>query len=120
MRGGDLESPEESDDERLRELLAVEHRLQDLVRAAKEDAARRIAEARAAGERRLATAREASERTDAQRAQTERVAHEDALAAIAATHRATIAAIESVSDSRVNELARWALRQAIARTGEPA
>ena len=120
MRGGDSESPEESDDDRLRELLAVEHRLQNLVRAAREDAAQRIAEARAAGDRRVAAAREAAERTNAERARAERVAHEEALAAIDAAHRAAIAAIENVSDTRADELARWALCQAIASTGEPA
>jgi hypothetical protein len=120
MRGGDREVPAESDDERLRELLAVEHRLQDLVRAAREHAARRIAEARAAGDRRVAASREAAQRTDAERARAERVGHEEALAAIDATHRAAISAIENVSESRVDELARWALREAIAGTGEPA
>jgi hypothetical protein len=39
-------------DERLRQLLEIERRLQDLVHAANEDAARRIAVAREAGKRR--------------------------------------------------------------------
>jgi vacuolar-type H+-ATPase subunit H len=104
----------------LRQLLAVEHRLQVLVRAARGDAGRRIAEARAARDLRLEAAREEAERAAAEQARLERAAHEKALAVIDAAHRAAIAAITHVSDSRVDELARWALSQAIASTGEPA
>jgi hypothetical protein len=107
----------ESDDARLRELLAVEHRLQDLVRAAKDDAGRRIAAARAAAEHRLTAAREAAESADAERARAERLIHEEALMTIDTRHRATLAAFANIPDSRIDELARLALAHAIAGTG---
>lgn len=110
----------EPHDERLRQLLAVEQRLQDLVRAAKEDATRQIAAAHAACEHRLTAAREAAERANAEQARADRVVHEEALSAIDAAHQAALAAITGLSDSRVDELARWAIVQAIAGTGEPA
>ena len=108
----------ESDDERLKQLLAVEHRLQDMVRAARGAAATRIAAARAAGEQRLAAARDAAEHADAERARAERVSHQELLLAIAARHRATLAVLDSVPDSRIDELAHLALAQAIAGTGD--
>lgn len=111
---------DERDDERLRQLLEVEHRLQDLVRAAKEDAAGRIAAARAASDHRRAAARDAEERADAERARAERVVHERALSAIDTANQAALAAITSLPDTRVDELARWALLQAIGGTGDPA
>lgn len=108
-----------SDDGRLRELLAVEKRLQDIVRAAEEDAASRIAGARTASGQRLATARQAAEQTNSARAREERAAHEAALAAIGTTHRAAVAAMTDISDRQVDELARWALEQ-VMRPGEGA
>ena len=108
----------ESDDDRLRQLLAVEHRLQDLVRTANDAAAERIAAARAAGEQRVIAAREAAERADAERARVERLSHEEALLTIAARHRATLAAIADIPDSRIDELARLALAHAIAGSGD--
>jgi vacuolar-type H+-ATPase subunit H len=108
------------DDERLRELLAVEQRLEDLVRAARDDAGRRIAAARAAGERRLTAAREAAERADAVRAGTEQADHDGALLAIRAAHEAALAGIAGVPHERLIELARWAVAQAIDARGEPA
>ena len=120
MRGVDGGIPDEQDDERLRELLAVEHRLQDLVRAAKEDAARTIVAARAASDHRLVAAREAAERADAAQARSDRAVHEEALSAIDTAHQAALAAITNLSDRRVDEMARWALARAIAGTGEPA
>lgn len=108
------------DDERLRQLLAVERRLEELVRAARDEAARRIADARAAGEQRLTAAREAAERADADRARTERAGHDAALMAIRAAHEAALAGIAGVPDDRLNELARWAVAQAIGAAGEPA
>jgi hypothetical protein len=112
-------SMNETDDVRLRQLLVVEQRLQDLVRTAKENAARRIAEARAVSEHRLAASRDEAARADAQRARTERVVHEEALSAIHAAHQASLAAITSLSDNRVDELARWVIARAIAPIGEP-
>ena len=109
---------EQPDDERLRHLLAVEQRLQDLVRAAQADAGRRITAARAASDARLAAAREAARRDDAQRAEAERVSHAAALTAIQTVHRRAIAGITAMADERLDELARWAVAQAIGESGE--
>jgi uncharacterized protein YaiL (DUF2058 family) len=111
---------ESSGDEGLQQLLGVEERLQRLVRAARDEAAALVAAARETQERRLTVEREAAERADAERARAERLAHEQALAEIDAAHRAALEAIASVSDSRVDELARHALAAAIGVTGEPA
>jgi vacuolar-type H+-ATPase subunit H len=108
------------DDERLRQLLAVEQRLRALVRAAQDDAARRIAAARAEGERRVKEAREAAERADADRALAECADHEAALSAIRAAHEAALVEIATLPDDRVNELASWSVAQAIGGSGEPA
>ena len=112
------ERPTDEPDERLRQLLAVEQRLQDLVRAAKDDAARRIVAARAAGEQHLAAAREAVDRADAEQVRAERVTHVEALSAIEAAHRAAMAALTELSDLRVDELARWAIGRVIDGSGE--
>ena len=103
---------ERPDDERLRHLLAVEQRLQEVVRAARGEADRRIAAARAASEQRLAAAREAAKRADAERMEAERVSHVAALAAIQAAHQEALARIAAMAD-REDELARWAVAQAI-------
>ena len=113
-------SPTEEPDERLRQLLDVEQRLQDLVRAARDDAARRIIAARAAGEKRHAAAREAADRAAAEQARAERLAHIEALAAIEAAHRAAVATLTGLSDLRVDELARWAIGQVIDGSGDSA
>jgi vacuolar-type H+-ATPase subunit H len=109
---------ERPDDERLRELLAVERRLQDLVRAAHEDAGRRITAARAVSDERLAAAREAAKRADAERAEAERASHAAALAALQTAHHAMLARITAIADDRVDDLARWAVAQAIGEGGE--
>jgi hypothetical protein len=118
MRDVRGESPTEEPDERLRQLLAVEQRLQDLVRAARDGAARRVIAARAACEQRLAAAREAAAQADAEQARAERVTHIEALSAIEAAHRAALAALTELSDLRVDELARWAIGQVIDGSGE--
>lgn len=118
MRDARGESPTETPDERLRQLLAVEQRLQDLVNAAKENAARRIVAARAAGEQRLAAAREAVARADAEQARADHATHLEALSAIEAAHRTTLAAITELSDLRVDALARWAVGHVIDDSGE--
>ena len=100
-------------DGRPRELLAVERRLQDLVRAAEAAAASRIAAARAAGEQRLAAARYAAQQANDAHAREERRAHEETLAAIESAHQAALASIVNLSDRHVDELARWALDQVI-------
>lgn len=109
-----------ADDGRLRELLAIEQRLQDLVRTAEADAAGRITAARAASEHRLVAARWAAEQANDVRAREERLAHEEALAAIETGHQAALAAIADLRDRHVDELARWALEQVIRPSGGPA
>lgn len=105
-------------DERLRQLLAVETRLQDLVRAAEKRAADRIAAARESRDRRLAEARDAAAHADESRSREERVEHEQALAAIERDHRIIIAAIDGLSDERIEQLARWAVDQVIGASGD--
>jgi hypothetical protein len=107
-------------DERLRELLAVEARLQELVRLAQERAARQIAAAREARDRRLAEARDAAVQADAARSEEERAAHQHMLAAIEHEHQRVVAAINGLSDERIDGLARWALDQVIGADGDAA
>ena len=111
-------STREPDDERLRQLLDIEQRLQDLVRDARDAAARRIADARAAGEEQLTAARAEAARADAERALAERADHEAALLAIRTASEAALMKIAGLPEERQNELARWAVAQAIAGTGE--
>ena len=112
------EAQEQRGDERLRELLAVETRLHNLVRAAEESAAERIAAAREARDRRLVEAQGAAAHADLARSRDERVAQEQALAAIASDHEKVLAATASVSGERIDELARWALGQVIDASGD--
>jgi hypothetical protein len=105
-------------DERLRQLLAIETRLQDLVRVAEERAARQIDAARDARDRRLVEARAAAARADAARSREERLAHEQALAAIESDHQRIVAAINGLSEERLEELARWAVDRVIDAGGE--
>jgi hypothetical protein len=109
---------DDSPDEGLLELLAVEQRLQRQVQAARDDASRLIAEAHARCERRVDEARAEAQRADAERARAEAVAHAQALSDIDATNRAVLADIARISDQRIDQLARWALAQAIAREGD--
>ena len=108
------------DGDRLAELLAVEQRLQELVRVAREDADRRIAEARADQERRLTAARDTVTHADNERLDNERVAHAAALSAIETANQAALAAINGITETRVDELARWAVAQATGTGGEAA
>jgi Skp family chaperone for outer membrane proteins len=105
-------------DDRLRQLLAVEQRLQDLVRRATDDADRSFAAARDASERRVSAAREEAGQVDADRARAEQIASDAALAAIERDHRSRLDAIINLPESRVDALARWAILQAIGDTGE--
>jgi hypothetical protein len=107
-------------DERLRQLLAVETRLREVVRLAEARAAGRIAAARDARDRRLVEARDAAAQADAARSRNERVAHEQALAAIENDHQKVVAAINGLSDERLEELARWAVEQVIEAGGDAA
>lgn len=109
-------APDTPDDERLRQLLQVERRLQDLVRAAREDAVRRVAEARDRRDQRLRDALEEADRVDAGRARAEAAAHADALAEL---DRAGAALPVDPPGGRIDELARRVLHRAIAWRGEP-
>jgi hypothetical protein len=109
-----------SDDERLRQLLAVEKRLQGLVRGAEARAAGQIAAAHAARDRRLVEARETAAQADEARSREERFAHEQTLAAIEREHQMALEGIDGLSDQRIEELARWAVAQAIGTSGDAA
>lgn len=110
--------PGEASEEQLRQLLALEARLQGLVRAAAEDAARRIAAERAEGDRRLAAARDSTERAVDEEARAEHDAHLAARAALAAVHRTTLASLTDLADDRIDDLARRALQRAIGAAGD--
>jgi hypothetical protein len=110
--------PGEASEEQLRQLLALEARLQGLVRAAAEDAARRIGAERAEGDRRLAAAQEDIERVVREEARAEHDAHLAARAALAAAHRTTLASLTDLADDRINDLARRALQRAIGAGGD--
>jgi hypothetical protein len=122
MRGDTRLDPvdEPSADERLRQLLAIERRLQDLVRAAEKRAAERIATARETRDRRLVEAHAAAAQADATRSREELMAHEQTLAAIERGHQVALAAIAGLPDERLDELARWALDQIIGASGDAA
>lgn len=122
MRGDPTaeQEAEKPADERLRELLAVETRLQELVRAAEERAARQIASARDTRDRRLIEARDAAAQADAVRSRDERIEHEQALAGIERDHQEAVAAINRRSEERLEELARWAVDQVIDAEGDAA
>jgi hypothetical protein len=110
---------EEPTDERLRQLLQVEVRLQAVVQGARENAARRVTAERDRHQRRLAEAADAVARTDAAQARADHMAHLEALAAIDAANLAALAAITGLSDARIDELARRALARAVAPDGDP-
>ena len=107
-----------ADDERLRQLLDVEKRLQRLVNEAHEERRRRVADAKTTRDQRLEAARAAAARADAEQARIERVDRERELAAIDAAHQAALRAIAALSDDRVDELARWVLARVIAGDGD--
>jgi hypothetical protein len=111
---------DEPDDVRLQQLLDVEKQLEDLVRAAEAGAAARLAEARAVREQRLADAIAEAKRLNAERARSERAAHEQALWAIEAAHRDALASLANTPDRRIDDLAQWALARAVGATGESA
>ena len=111
---------EPSADERLRQLLAIERRLQDLVRAAEKRAAERIAAARETRDRRLVEAHAAAAQANATRSREERMAHEQALAAIERENQVALAALAGLPDERLEALARWALDQIIGARGDAA
>jgi hypothetical protein len=109
---------DDSTDQGLQELLAVERRLQHLVQQAKDEAGRHVAEARTACERRVIQARHDAERTDAERARAETVVHAQALSEIDAANQAVLAELTRISDERIDELARRALALAVAVEGD--
>jgi hypothetical protein len=110
--------PGEASEEQLQHLLALEARLQGLVRAAEKDAARRVVTARAEGDRRLAAAHDEIERVVAEEARAEQDAHVAARAALAAVHYRRLAALTDLPDDRIDDLARRALQRAIGDAGD--
>jgi hypothetical protein len=108
-----VDTPVAADDGRLRELLDLEKRLQDAVRAAQEQRSREIDGANAVREQRLAAAHEAAARADAEQARVEQLEQERALSALQAAHQRRLDSIASLSEERVDELARWVLQRAI-------
>jgi hypothetical protein len=108
---------EEPVDERLRQLLAVERRLQVRVRNAETDAAHRLEDARREGERVVAAARLPQAPAGEAEAVADRAAHEQCLVAIHDQHEMVLRAITGVSDERIDELARRALDRAIGGDG---
>lgn len=114
-----METPvDTADDERLRQLLDVEKRLQGLVNEAHDERRRRVAAAKKTGEQRLEAARATAARADAEQARIERINHDRELSAIDAAHQAALQAIAALSADRVDELARWALARVIAGNGD--
>ena len=110
--------PDLSSDERLRQLLTVEARLQGLVQSAREEAARRVADEQAQRDHRLAASDDEIERIDRDEARQAQAAHVAALAALAAAHRAAMSALDDLPDTTIDELARSALRRAIDADGD--
>jgi regulator of protease activity HflC (stomatin/prohibitin superfamily) len=80
MPRADSATPIDTPDDERRLLLSIEQTLQNQIHAAREHAAGRILEARAAGEQRIAAARAAAARADADLAREERINQEAALA----------------------------------------
>jgi len=111
-------SHDEAPDERLRELLDVEERLQQQVRMARVDAARRVGAERDERARRLADAHASIDRADEAQARRDRLAHEKALAELEVRHRAALEAITGITGARIDELARRAIDRAIAPDGD--
>jgi hypothetical protein len=108
---------DERTDNGLRQLLAVEERLEALVRTAAEDAAQRVAAAAAAQDAQLAEARRQAQLADEQQAGADRLAHDAELKAIAADGDAVVARLAGTPEARVDALARWVLQQAIDGSG---
>ena len=101
-------------DDRLRQLLDLEQRLQAMVRAAEDAANARIVQARTEAQRRRAGGEaQPSGQAEAQDA-ADRAAHERALQAIAADAQSVAHALSSIPDDRIDELARRALERVLA------
>lgn len=110
--------PEGGVDDRLKHLLALEARLQERVRAAEAEAAARVTRAREAGEQVRVEAEAAEARRAEEEAAADRAAHEEALRAIRSRSVATIEALSSIPDSRIDELARTVVDCALGPPGE--
>jgi len=104
-------------DDRLRQLLAIEQRLQERVRAAEADATRRIADARLHSEHIRAEAQLLQARADEEQAQADAAAHAVALTTIQHEHEAVMRAIADVSDERIDQLARRVIDRTIGGDG---
>ena len=104
-------------EERLRELLAVEARLQATVRQAESTAAGRVEAARRDQARICQAIEDEAARHAAQEEAADAAAHAEVLAALRADHQRALHAVAGVTDARVTELARLALTRAIGATG---
>jgi hypothetical protein len=111
--------PGREEHDTLPQLLAVEERLQALVRSATQQVADDVAAALAARDAVLADARQAAERADAEQASADRARHDTALAAIETASAGVVREISQIPASRVDALARWALEQAVEADGGP-
>lgn len=107
-------------DDRLRQLLDLEQRLQAQVRAAEDAADARIAQARSEAQRRRAgDEAQQSGQAEAQDA-ADRAAHELALRAIAADAQSAIHSLSSIPNDRIDQLARLVLERVMApKRGTP-
>jgi hypothetical protein len=104
-------------DDRLRELLAVEQRLQTRVAQAREDIARRVAGARADAARRLSEADLALAAAGEAEARADREVHEAALAQAAADHDDAMARLAAIQGRDIDRLARTVLDRLRADVG---
>jgi len=104
-------------DDRLRDLLAVEQRLQQLVSDARETAARRLAQAQAARIRLLDEADTAAARADEEEARRDHASHREACRALEIQQQAALAILTSVDDPTIDRLARRALARLLDNHG---
>jgi vacuolar-type H+-ATPase subunit H len=96
-------------DERLRQLLDLDERLQQRIRQAETDRSRRLADARANSERVRAAARAEAARAEQEEREADEAAHRDALSAIEAAHQAVLRTLTEVPEEEIDRLARRAL-----------
>lgn len=107
-------------DERLRQLLDLDERLQQRIRQAETDRSRRLADARANSERARAAARADAARAEEAERGADEAAHRDALSAIEAAHQAALRTLTEVPEEEIDRLARRALDCALDSASAPA
>ena len=104
-------------DDRLQQLLAVEQRLQQIVSTARQEAERRLTEARAASQARRDTAAAARAEAEAEQDRHDDEAHRQALAAIDTAHRNALQALSAIPESTIETLARRAVQRTLGAGG---